>query len=137
MRRNLMALAIFMLASGIGLGAFGAHGLESRISEKYINVWETGCKYWIYSSFLIMAVVNFVQHNKNEIISNQLYGKYGLLKLYIFGSILFSISLWLIALNEILSTALKKIGFLTPIGGVMMIVSLVLIVISFTKHNRN
>jgi len=132
-----MALAIFMLASGIGLGAFGAHGLESRISEKYINVWETGCEYWIYSSFLIMAVVNFVQHNKNEIISNQLYGKYGLLKLFIFGSILFSISLWLIALNEISSTVLKKIGFLTPIGGVMMIVSLLLIVISFTKHNRN
>ena len=132
-----MALSIFMLASGIGLGAFGAHGLESRISAKYINVWETGCEYWIYSSFLIMAVVNFVQHNKNEIISNQLYGKYGLIKLFIFGSILFSISLWLIALNEILSTVLKKIGFLTPIGGVMMIVSLLLIVISFTKHNRN
>ena len=30
-----MALAIFMLASGIGLGAFGAHGLEGKISDKY------------------------------------------------------------------------------------------------------
>ena len=27
----------------VALGAFGAHGLEGKISDHYLNVWQKGC----------------------------------------------------------------------------------------------
>lgn len=32
----------------VGLGAFGAHGLEGKIPDKYLQVWHTGVQYHMY-----------------------------------------------------------------------------------------
>lgn len=136
MRRNYMSLAVMMLALGIALGAFGAHGLEGRISDKYADVWETASRYWIYSALTIIGLVNFIINENHDHVSLKIYGKFGALRMFVLGSFLFSFSLWMLSLNEILGTNLKKLGIVTPFGGTIMIISLMYIGMILYRINR-
>jgi uncharacterized membrane protein YgdD (TMEM256/DUF423 family) len=44
------------------------------------------------------------------------------IKITIIGTFIFSVSLWFLALNELISPALRKLGAVTPIGGLLMII---------------
>src|SRR5262245_1007936 len=41
---------------GVSLGAFGAHGLRTRVSAEMLNVFETGVRYQMYHALAILAV---------------------------------------------------------------------------------
>jgi len=137
MKRNHFALGAFMFAMGVAMGALGAHGLEGKISDHYLDVWKKASEYWMYSALGTMSVTAFV-HNKdqNEALANSFFRFGGLLTWAILGSFIFSISLWVLAMNEIWGSELKKLGMITPIGGVMMIVAWVLIGFKVLKINR-
>jgi uncharacterized membrane protein YgdD (TMEM256/DUF423 family) len=137
MKRNHFALGAFMFAMGVAMGALGAHGLEGKISDHYLDVWKKASEYWMYSALGTMSVTAFV-HNKdqNEALANSFFRFGGLLTWAILGSFIFSISLWVLAMNEIWGSGLKKLGMITPIGGVMMIVAWVLIGFKVLKINR-
>ena len=47
------ALAGFV---GVALGAFGAHGLRTRLSTEMLAVFETGVRYQMYHAFAILIV---------------------------------------------------------------------------------
>lgn len=40
----------------VGLGAFGAHGLEGKIPDKYLQVWHTGVQYHMYHALGLFVV---------------------------------------------------------------------------------
>jgi uncharacterized membrane protein YgdD (TMEM256/DUF423 family) len=40
----------------VALGAFGAHGLEGKIPEKYLQIWQTGVQYHMYHALGLIAV---------------------------------------------------------------------------------
>ncbi len=40
----------------VALGAFGAHGLEGKIPDKYLQVWHTGVQYHMYHALGLLAV---------------------------------------------------------------------------------
>ena len=44
----------------VGTGAFGAHGLENKLSEKYMSVWEKATMYQMYHGLglLIIGVIS-------------------------------------------------------------------------------
>ena len=137
MRRNYFALACIMIALGIAAGAFGAHGLEDKISARYLDVWKTGWTYWMYNSIALMAVVSFVQRQDSEdAFAKKVYGKWGVLFWIILGSFIFTFSLAFLSLNEILGSGLKILGAVTPIGGSIQIVAWLLLAIRLIKHNR-
>ncbi|MFZ9970267.1 MAG: DUF423 domain-containing protein [Bacteroidia bacterium] len=107
-KESLFAYAALCLALVVALGAIGAHALETRISPRYLGVWQTACTYFAYQSLALMALAAM---NKN------LRG----LWISILGSWIFSGSLWVLALNELLNPGLKILGAITPIGGVLLI----------------
>lgn len=113
-----------MLATGIALGAFGAHGLKKLISEQYLQVFETGVKYQIYNALGLMAISGRSADLKKQT------------GLIITGVLIFSISLYLLSMNEVWGEGLRKLGAITPIGGVCMIAGWVWIVIQLRKGNR-
>lgn len=86
------------------LGAFGAHGLEGRVSEKAFEVWLTANRYHFFHTLAILAV--------------GLAEGFGLrrtrpsLLLWSVGLVLFSGALYLYAL-----TGLKFAAMVAPIGG--------------------
>ncbi len=113
---KLIGLGCLMIATTVALGAMGAHTLEDAISARYLEVWKTASLYFALNGLGLLAIANIAPTIKGLHI-----------KLIILGSFIFSISLWILALNEILSPALRKLGAITPVGGVLMIVGWTLI----------
>ena len=63
--RKFLAIASFMMALAIALGAFGAHGLKSVVDDSMLKVYNTGVQYHFYNtlglfitSFLIILKPN-------------------------------------------------------------------------------
>ncbi|MGH8435754.1 MAG: DUF423 domain-containing protein [Pseudomonas sp.] len=105
MLRLFVLLAAFFGFSGVALGAFAAHGLKSRLSAEYLAVFQTGVHYQLIHALALLAVA---------LLSLQLPGR--LLtaagSLFALGVLLFSCSLYLLAL-----TGIGKLGIITPFGG--------------------
>ena len=102
-------MGALLLGAGIAMGAFGAHGLKNVASAHYIQVFETGVQYQVYTALGIMLLSLFGKALEKPIL------------LILAGMWIFSVSLYFIGLNELLGTSLKKLGMITPVGGLLMI----------------
>lgn len=49
-------LGCVMAALAVALGAFGAHGLKSRVTEDLLVIFETGARYQMYHALALLAV---------------------------------------------------------------------------------
>jgi uncharacterized membrane protein YgdD (TMEM256/DUF423 family) len=92
------------------LGAFGAHGLESRLSPEMLEIFETGVRYHFYHA-LGLCVVAWVVARNPEVPAARLAGL-----LFVVGIVIFSGSLYALAL-----TGARWLGAITPVGGVAFI----------------
>ena len=112
--KNIVVTAAFLTAITIGLGAFGAHGLKDLVEPQSINTFETGVRYQMYHciGLLILGLM----------VSIPLKTKRTIFWLFIVGMIFFSGSIYLLSLNAILPFNAARIGFITPIGGLLFIV---------------
>lgn len=113
MNRTILATGVFMGLLAIILGAFGAHGLQKLVDVDAVEIFETGVRYQMYQALflLFLGLSNGIAdiHKKRVYI------------LVLIGVILFSFSIYLLALNSLMAFDFKSIGFLTPLGGVFMI----------------
>ena len=96
------ALAGFI---GVALGAFGAHGLRSRLSADMLAVFETGVRYQMYHALAILIVALAAARLDGWLIRAAGW-------LFTGGIVLFSGSLYALALSGI-----TVLGAVTPIGG--------------------
>ena len=112
-------------ALAIAFGAFGAHGLEGRISEHYLSVFETGVRYHMYAALGLMIIAMLDMKLKDSKLA--LNGA----RLIAAGMIIFSGSLYVLSL-----TSISILGAITPIGGVAMIGGWICIAIAAIRYNR-
>ena len=56
MTRLFAGIAAALAMTGVVLGAFGSHGLKTRISSQMLEVFETGVRYQMYHAFGLFAV---------------------------------------------------------------------------------
>ncbi|HLR54421.1 MAG TPA: DUF423 domain-containing protein [Pseudogracilibacillus sp.] len=96
------------------LGAFGAHGLEGKISEKSIGIWEKAVLYQMFHTGSILAVGLTLM--KVQSVSLVWAGW-----AFFIGIILFSGSLYLYS-----TTGTKTLAMITPFGGVVFLIGWVL-----------
>src|SRR5262245_11312948 len=89
----------------VALGAFGAHGLRSRLSPDMLAVIETGVRYHMYHTLAILIVGLLLARFDGWMIRAAGWA-------FAVGIILFSGSLYLLAL-----TGITVLGAITPIGG--------------------
>lgn len=114
MHKNQVIVASSFIMLSIVLGAFGAHGLEGKISEHGIDVWNTAAEYQMYAGLGLLTVgLNADRFS----FSLKWFGI-----LLIVGTIIFSGLLYLTALQD-LNPSLRILGAFVPIGGTLMIVS--------------
>jgi uncharacterized membrane protein YgdD (TMEM256/DUF423 family) len=106
----------------VALGAFGAHALEGKISQKYIDTWNTGVLYQMFHSIGIL-IIGVLAGN---IAASSLLNWSGWLMLI--GIILFSGSLYVLSI-----TGIKVLGAITPLGGVSFLIAWVLLIITAAK----
>ena len=117
-------LIIGALLAGLSVlvGAFGAHGLKSRVTPLDLGIFETGVKYQMYHSLgliLIGIIGFFFRHDILTIPAILLF----------FGTIIFSGSLYLIVL-----TNLRWLGAVTPIGGIFLVLGWILLSVNLFRH---
>lgn len=107
------------MALSIALGAFGAHGLAGKVSERMLANWQTGAHYHIIHGVALLAVALLI----DRLGSSPLVTTAGwLLQI---GIILFSGSLYAMAL-----TGVTKLGAITPFGGIAFIVGWILVAVA-------
>ncbi|THD69087.1 DUF423 domain-containing protein [Robertkochia marina] len=97
------------------LGAFGAHALKNLLEAEALKTFETGVKYQIYHALFLMVVANLSQLS--------ISAKTTIFYLVLIGVILFSGSIYLLASNSLTAFDFRKIGFVTPLGGTLLIVA--------------
>lgn len=86
-------------------GAFGAHALRAHVSPDQLAVFETGARYQMYHALALLGVAWLAERR-----ASPCTGWAGWL--FIMGTVLFSGSLYLIAL-----TGQRGWGIVTPFGG--------------------
>ena len=109
MTERWFAIGAWLGALGVGLGAFGAHGLKTRVSAEMIAVWETGSRYQLLHALALLAT-GWACERWPGAYANGAGG------LFLAGVALFSGSLYALALSGV-----RAIGAITPIGGVCFI----------------
>ena len=51
-----LVLSSVLMLTAVGLGAFGAHGLEGKVAAKALNTWKTGVSYQIYHALALLGL---------------------------------------------------------------------------------
>lgn len=128
MDRKIVAAGAVLGVVGIILGAFGAHKLKEFLEPEQLAVFETGVKYQMYHAlFLLFAGSTMLITAK---------AKRAILILVITGVVFFSGSIYFLACNHLFSFDFKKIGFITPIGGLLLIAAWVVLFLNLMKRKR-
>ncbi len=104
---------------GVGLGAFGAHGLKTRVPPEMLTVWETAVLYHLVHA-LGLLLIGILCHLMPEVALVRNAG-WALLA----GTLLFSGSLYVLVL-----TGVKPLGMITPLGGVAFLAGWLLLAIA-------
>ncbi len=120
----LFTAAIFGLLSVI-FGAFGAHGLRDLITESQIQSFEVGVRYQMYHAMMLLFVglASILPTKSKKII----------FYLVLFGIIFFSGSIYGLATNDFTGFDFRTIAFITPIGGLLLILSWLVLLVNFMK----
>ena len=92
---------------GVALGAFGAHGLKSRVTSEMLTVWQTGVQYHLVHALGLVLIGILCQLMPESSLVR--YAGWMLLV----GITLFSGSLYVMVLTDI-----RMLGMITPLGGV-------------------
>ena len=125
MNKKLLITAAILGILGIVLGAFAAHGLEKLLDVKAIKSFETGVRYQMYHAFLLLILggTSFISQKTKSYV----------LILVITGVIFFSFSIYGLATNALTSFDFKTIAFITPIGGLLLILAWAILLINILK----
>ena len=117
--------AVYGLLSVV-LGAFGAHALKKILSVERLTSFETGVRYQMYSALFLLIV--------GYILKFETPAEKWISILMIAGTFIFSFSIYLLAFNDVSSISFKFLGPITPLGGLMMIISWAMLIFYFLKN---
>jgi uncharacterized membrane protein YgdD (TMEM256/DUF423 family) len=124
MNKQIVLVGITFCCIAIILGAFGTHGLQNLITPKRIISFEVGVRYQFYHG-LTLLLLGFNSSKLNQSITT-------ISGLIIAGTVCFSGSIYLLALQELIGF-MKFLVFITPFGGVLLIIAWILLFIRVAR----
>lgn len=128
MDKKLISTGAIFGMTAIILGAFGAHALKKVLPAEQLVTFETGVRYQMYHALFLMFIGMMVSLSEKT--------KKTIYFLVLSGICLFSGSIYLLATNNITSFDFKVIGFVTPIGGLLLILAWGVLFINFVKKKQ-
>ncbi len=108
------------------LGAFGAHAFKKILSAERLESFETAVRYQIYAAFFLLIV--------GYILKFETTSEKWISILMITGTFLFSVSIYFLSFQDYLGVNLKFLGPITPLGGLLMIISWAMLIWHFVKN---
>jgi len=115
-----VALGSFFGAMSVVIGAFGAHALKARLEQNALEWIDIGVRYQMFHALAIIAVglISLRVDNLGVMSAGWLFAV---------GTVLFSGSLYLMALTEL------RVGIVTPIGGACLLVGWLVLMVSMLR----
>lgn len=108
---------------GVALGAFGAHGLKSRVGPELLSAWQTGVHYHLVHALGLLLIGILCQQLPDApLVRSAGWALFG-------GILLFSGSLYLLVLSNV-----KALGMITPLGGLAFLVGWLLLALAAWRH---
>ncbi len=112
MVRIFMAIAAILAGLAVAAGAFASHALKERLSDRALEIFETGARYQMYHALALLLVA--VLLSRVELPAPALTAAgYA----FITGIVLFSGSLYALSF-----TGVKWLGAIAPLGGVAFLI---------------
>lgn len=108
----------------VAIGAFGAHGLQSKVSERMMEIFQTGVQYHMFHAIGLIVVA----FTADKLGNSPMIVWSGWLMLA--GIIVFSGSLYTLSISGI-----SKLGMVTPLGGIAFIAGWALLLAAAWKLN--
>jgi uncharacterized membrane protein YgdD (TMEM256/DUF423 family) len=107
--RLFFAVGCVSAAIAVTLGAFGAHGLRSRLVPDMLTTFEIGVRYQLYHALGLLAVGLALSRWPSSALAVAGW-------LFIAGTVVFSGSLYVLSLS-----GQRWLGAVTPVGGAALI----------------
>ena len=127
MNNKLISIAALLAFLAVALGAFGAHTLNELLTTEKLNSFETAVRYQFYHSIALLII----GLNANKLNATALIGKFMLI-----GIVFFSFSIYLLSLQELIGINLSILGPITPIGGLLLMISWLILVFKNYKKTQ-
>ena len=115
-----LVIAGLLGATGVAAGAFGAHALQASVSSERVDIWETAAQYHLIHAAVILALALHSQPDE----SRWRLPMMG----FTAGVVLFSFSLYALVLTD-----LTRLAMITPVGGLILILSWLMVAIKALK----
>lgn len=120
--KTIIIIASILGALSVGIGAFGAHGLESTLTANgRLDTFETAVKYQFYHTLALLLIGILMLNIDSSMFSYAAW-------CFLIGIVIFSGSLFTLSLTNI-----TWLGAITPIGGLAFIIGWVLLAIGASK----
>lgn len=111
MSRIFLAIASIFGGLSVAAGAFAAHALSERLSERSLEIFQTAARYQMYHALALILVALLI--NRAEFSQPTLVAAGWS---FIIGILIFSGSLYVLSLTNV-----KVLGAITPLGGAAFI----------------
>jgi uncharacterized membrane protein YgdD (TMEM256/DUF423 family) len=126
--KKIIAAGIVFAGLAVAVGAFGAHGLKHLLPADQLMVFDTAVKYQFYHALALICTGLLIKNYNNK-------------KLYLAGNfftagiILFSGSLYILSTSSLFNIQVNWIGFITPMGGLLIITGWILLLIGILRSS--
>src|SRR5436190_24165579 len=128
MNKTYLIIAVALGDISVMLGAFGAHGLKSRMNADTFDIFETAVKYQFYHVFALLAVSIVYQYIPGSLLTWS--GR-----CFVAGIILFSGSLYLLSYFKMVGNEqMNWLGAVTPFGGLCFIAGWLLLAFAAIRN---
>ncbi|HLP90785.1 MAG TPA: DUF423 domain-containing protein [Nostocaceae cyanobacterium] len=94
----------------VAAGAFGAHALKEKLTERALEIFDTGVRYQMYHALALILVALLLSRLESPSTALLASGWF-----FIAGVVIFSGSLYALSLSGV-----KVLGAITPLGGVSL-----------------
>jgi uncharacterized membrane protein YgdD (TMEM256/DUF423 family) len=107
--KSIIITGALLAGLAVLLGAFGAHGLKTKVSPEDLLIFETGVKYHMYHALGLVLIGLLGFHFPKDVIHLSSV-------LILIGIVIFSGSLYVLVISNV-----RWLGAITPIGGLALI----------------
>jgi len=125
--KDFMAIAAVFGALAVFIGAFGAHGLKEMFTAKEIAWFQTGSLYHFLHALALLLYTKSAKRYKK---GNLLLPSYA----FLLGILMFSGSLYTMAILSASGLDFGPLGIITPIGGLSLVTGWLTWALLITKN---